>query len=116
MSNDGLFITSVDLGVQNVHLLSGEDIIGHVWRNPQERTLRVENPVMPNVAPDQSGNYRVGLLPLRPYLEKTKIVDVPEDRVLYHVPVGDRMERLYQQYTSGLIVPTGSLDQILAGK
>lgn len=112
--SDGLFVTSVDLGIQNVHLLSGEDIIGHVFRFPQEKTLRIENPVMPNIGLDpQTQNYRVGLLPLRPYLEKTKAVDVSEDRVLYNVPVGDKMERLYQQYTSGLIVPQGSLDQIL---
>jgi hypothetical protein len=118
MNNDGLFVTSVDLGVQNVHLMSGEDIIGHVFRLSDVKILRIENPVMPNIGIDPSNNnMRVGLLPLRPYLEKLKSVDVPEANVLYFVEVGDRMGRLYAQYTSDLVIAgPGTLNDILNGK
>ena len=118
MSNDGLIVTSVDLGVENVHLLSGEDIIGHVFHFPKDKLFRIENPVMPNIAMDpQTNNYRVGLLPLRPYLEKIKQVDVPDDNVMYHVPVGNKMGQLYLQFVSNIVVaPAGSLASILGTK
>ena len=118
MSNDGLFVTSVDLGVRNVHLNSGEDIIGHVYRNAQDKLFRIENPVMPNIGQDpQTGNFRVGLLPLRPYLDKIKDVDVPEDSVAYTVPVGAKMSQLYTQFVSDIVVAgPGTLNQILNSK
>ena len=122
MPNDGLFVTSVDMGVRNVHLLSGEDLIGHVFYFKADKNFRIETPVMPTMSQDQQGNYRVGLLPLRPYLDKIPHVDVPENNVLYEVPVGEKMGKLYAQFTSNIIVagpgsiPTGSLDQILNQK
>lgn len=122
MSNDGLFVTSVDRGVRNVHLLSGEDIIGHVSYFPNEKVFRIETPVMPTMSQDPQGNYRVGLLPLRPYLDKVSYVDVPEVSILYDVPVGDKMGKLYAQFTSNVIIagpgsmPGGSLDAILNQK
>ena len=123
MSNDGLFVTSVEKGVRNIHLLSGEDIIGRVFYFPNEKVYRIETPVMPTMGQDQNtGNYRVGLLPLRPYLDKVETVDIPEANVLYEVPVGSQMGKLYAQFTSNIIVagpgsmPGGTLDQILNQK
>jgi hypothetical protein len=113
-----LFVTNVDLGVQNVHLLSGEDVIGHVFLDESKKSLRIENPVMPTISQDQqNGNYRVGLLPLRPYLDKVKAVDVPLSNVLYHIDAGERMRTLYTQFVSDIILPSSpNLSQILGGK
>ena len=108
--SDGMFVTAIDLGVQNVHLISGEDIIGRVYRDAVNKEYRIENPVLPNIAPDpQTGNFRVGLLPLRPYLEKMKSVSVPENMVIYLVPVGERMEKLFNQYTSDIVVASANV-------
>lgn len=113
-----LFVTSVELGVQNVHLMSGEDIIGRVFLDQTKQSLRIESPVMPTIGQDQpGGNYRVGLLPLRPYLGKVKSVDVPLASVAYHVEVGDQMAKLYAQFVSDIVLPSSpNLSQILGGK
>lgn len=116
--SEGLFVTSVELGIRNVHLISGEDIIGKVHRLITERVLRIENPVMPSVGLDPAtNNYKVGLLPLRPYLDKIPHVDIPEENVLYHTEVGQRMVQLYTQFNSNIVVAgPGTLNQILNGK
>lgn len=119
MSNDGLFVTQVDLGVQNVHLISGEDIIGRVWLNESKGEYTIERPVMPTMAQDpQTGSYRVGLLPLRPYLPKIKDVVIPRDRVLYTVAVSEQMQGIYTQTVSEIIVPRQgqTLGDILGAK
>lgn len=112
------FSTSTELGIQNVHLLSGEDVIGRAFLDETKKVIRVENPVMPTMGQDaQSGNYRVGLLPLRPYLGKVKSVDLPLSSVAYHVEVGEQMRNLYSQFVSDIILPTTpSLNQILGNK
>jgi hypothetical protein len=100
-----LFVSRKELGVQNVHLNSGEDIIGRVTLNTNARTYSIENPVVPNIGQDaQTGNWRVGLLPLRPYLAKVKTVDVPETSVAYLVAVGEQMEKLYAQFVSDIVL------------
>lgn len=112
-----LFVTKTELGVQNVHLNSGEDVIGRTWFNPQERTYTVENPVVPNIGQDpQNGNWRVGLLPLRPYLGKVKTVNIPETSVAYVVVVGDKMEQLYQQFISDIVLAGPNTLDALLGK
>jgi hypothetical protein len=105
---DGFFFNGdVDLGILNVHLISGEDIIGHVFFNPAEQRYRIEKPVFPNVAMDpNNGQFRVGLLPLRPYLEKLSHVDIQASMMIYAVPCGKQMETLYTQATSEIQIAT----------
>jgi hypothetical protein len=113
-NKDGLFVTSVDLGVRNVHLLSGEDVIGHVFR-VQQGFLRIETPVIPNTVMDQQTHqFKVGLLPLRPYLDKVKSVDIAESGVIYHVEVGAQMANLYARFVSDIVLATpNALNTIL---
>lgn len=110
---------AIDLGVQNVHLLSGEDIIGHTFMITDAetglQTYRVEKPVMPSVGLDQqSGSYRVGLLPLRPYLDKiVGKVEFLSSHVMYLVPIPERMKTVYLQFVSEIIMAGPTLDSIL---
>lgn len=110
-----LFVTVEEKGVQNVHLMTGEDVIGDVRRFPKDGIVRIMRPTMPHIAPapDQSG-YRVGLLPLRPYLGKIDFVDVPEAQIAYMVPAGDKMTEMWRQYTSEIsLAGPGTLNQLL---
>lgn len=111
--SDGLYNpASIDLGIQNVHVISGEDIIGHTFltTDPQTgiQTYKIEKPVMPNIGLDQTtGNYRVGLLPLRPYLDKAfASIDVLSGHVIYCTPVTERLKDMYRQFTSDIVVAT----------
>lgn len=114
MDNE-FFATSVDLGIVNVHLISGEDIIGHTFFNTVDKLYTIERPLIPNIAMDQqSGRFQVGLLPLRPYLDGTDKVVIPDSHVIYHIPVGDQMGSLYRRQTSNLVTATpGELNKIL---
>jgi hypothetical protein len=84
---------TVEQGLQNVHLVSGEDVIGKVHFSPQDLMYTIERPVMPNIQMDPStGALRVGLL----------------------VPVSDRMAEIYQRYTSEIeLVQPETLKTIL---
>ena len=108
----------VDLGVMNVHLMSGEDIIGRAFHDVAGKNWRVEMPTMPTMSQDpQSGHYQVGLLPLRPYLkDKVPHVDIPDTSVAYAVEVGQQMSDLWTKATSNIqIAGPGSLSQLLKG-
>jgi hypothetical protein len=75
----------------------------------------IERPVMPNIQMDPStGALRVGLLPVRPYLDKVDKIDVLAAHVLYLVPVSERMAEIYQRFTSEIeLVQPESLKTIL---
>lgn len=112
----------VDLGIQNVHVISGEDFVGHTFllTDPQtgHQTYRIEKPVLPSIAPDpQNGSYRVGLLPVRPYLDKGKETDrieILSGHVIFTVAVSERFAELYRRFTSDIVVATPtSLNSIL---
>jgi hypothetical protein len=91
------------LGISDVHLTSGEDIIGDVYKDRDLYTIK--KPVIPNVAFDQGNSkFHVGLLPLRPYLGTIEQIEVPSAKVIYVVPVGKQMEQLYRQFTSDIIL------------
>lgn len=114
MSDDGLFVTQVDLGVCNVHLISGEDFIGQVWKH--QDTYRIEKPVMPNIAQDpNTGQFRVGLLPVRPWMDKVDNITILAAHVIFVTPVPSRMLTAYKQFVSDLVIPpAGGLDALLS--
>jgi hypothetical protein len=111
---------SLDLGIQNLHMISGEDIVGHTFLETDTvtgiQTYRVEQPVVPTMSQDpNTGAWRVGLLPLRPYLDKTDKVELLSGHIMYVTPVGERFRAMYAQFNSNIIVAApGSLNQILS--
>ena len=121
MSND-LFQPSVDLGLLNVHLLSGEDILGHVFLETDTQTgmqtYKIERPATPMYMQDPSGRPRMALAPLRPYLPKaTGSIDVLAGHIVWMFPLDGQIKDAYTQFSSDLIVAAPSnLDTILAEK
>lgn len=102
-----IFETGTELGLHNVHLVTGEDIIGRVYKF--EGGVRVERPVTPQIGVDpQSQQFRIGLMPLRPYAARIEQVTLRDEHIVFIVPVADQMEQLYTQFTSNITVVPGS--------
>ncbi len=112
MESDGFTASRIEHGIVNLHLVSGEDIIGKVAEvyNPETGIAAYEviNPVIPNIAMGQNPNgtpsFRVGLLPLRPYLGGVKFIEIPKAYVMYPVKVNRQMEDLYTQFVSDIVI------------
>jgi hypothetical protein len=112
MERDGFTVTERDLGVLNLHLVSGEDVIGHVFDKTDPQTggeyYVVKKPVIPNVGMGQGQDgqpaYRVGLLPLRPYLGNLPEVEIAKAYVMYPVRVNPQMEKMYLEFTTGIVI------------
>lgn len=108
--SDGFTETERDLGILNLHLVSGEDIIGRVFDKIDPATggefYVIDKPVMPNVAmgrgEDGQPSFRVGLLPLRPYLGNLPQLELAKAYVMYPVRVNPQMEKLYLEFTTGI--------------
>ena len=101
--------------VLNVHLISGEDIIGDTTDHSDYLTIK--KPTTHNIGFDPGNSkFRVGLLPLRPYLGDTPEIDIPWRQIIFVTPVNDQMEKMYRQFTSDITLatqmPTG---QVLLG-
>jgi len=91
----------IEMGLLNVHLISGEDVIGKVFFDEKKMVYTIERPVMPNMQMDpNTRGIHVGLMPVRPYLDKTEKIDVLASHVLYFVLVTGKMEEIYQRFTS----------------
>ena len=117
--SDGFFEADKDLGVCCLHLISGEDVLGHLLH--REGVYTIQKPVLPNVnmgmtaptleSPEGQPTFRVGLLPLRPFLGNVKEIEVPESSVMYTpIRVSAQMEKLYLQFVSSIILaPAGSV-------
>lgn len=100
------FFERLNGDVANVHLISGEDIIGVVTET--DEGYRIEKPVIPNVAIDPQGtNFRVGLMPLRPYLD-LKDITIPRVHVIFAVKVAKNMAEVYRRFTSDIVVASPS--------
>jgi hypothetical protein len=95
--------------VLNVHLISGEDVIGDCTFT-DDGFIVVTAPVLPNISMQMSEDGRqqfgVGLLHLRPYLSEVKTITIPSDKVLWTAPVGLKFEMMYRQFTSGITLAT----------
>lgn len=107
--------TETDLGVQLVHLVSGEDYLGHVYFDPEDDQYIVERPIMIHVGLDQATQrLQINPMPLRPYLRKVDRVALDGDHVLWVKQVTEQMEDLWRQATSEIAIPTtGDLDKVL---
>lgn len=92
-------------GVQNVHLNSGEDIIGTVIVNDEANTYEVENPHIPQIAPTPNG-ITIQLIPFRPWLSNNKSLTFNSWAVAMVALVDHRLSEIYTQQTSGIVIPT----------
>jgi hypothetical protein len=99
-----------DAGIQNVHLTSGEDIIGHVYVG--RSTLLITQPMMPQFRADETGQkFQFGLIPYRFHLAQDKGLIVGKMHVVFHTAVNEDVVRLYTQYTSNIVIaPANVLD------
>jgi hypothetical protein len=92
----------IELGLQCVHLVSGEDIIGKVWVNDVGFTI--EDPMIPQIRPNPNGQgVSIGLLPFRPFVEDA--LTIMATHVICVNRVNDQMQRLYAQYNSNIVIP-----------
>lgn len=96
---------AVDLGLQLVHLTSGEDIVGKVFRD--EDGYSIERPVVPQVM-SNGQQMRVALMPLRPYIEQETPIYVLNQHVLFVTPINEQMQQLYVQFTSNIVIAAAS--------
>ncbi len=106
-----------DLGILNLHLVSGEDIIGHVFDKTDLATggefYVVKKPVIPNIGMDRDKDtgqpkFHVGLLPLRPYLGNLPEVELPKAYVMFPTRVNPQMEKMYLEFTTGIVIVSPS--------
>lgn len=104
-AKDGIFTPSgVEVGIRNVHLVSGEDIIGKV--SAFEDYICIDAPRVPQLMQDPSGSQiRIALIPFRPYLKKDETIKIPGDKVICVSEVTTQMEETYRNATSNLILP-----------
>lgn len=95
---------SVELGIQLVHLTSGEDIIGRVSLDRDNRLYHIERPVVPVHLPNpqDSGRMHISLMPFRPYVETD--LPIPAGFVMFTVDIVESMQKFYIQFTSNIQV------------
>lgn len=95
----------VEIGVRNLHLISGEDILGFVYVGAN--LVRVSDALIPNIQTQDGKNFRVALMPYRPYLKRNVELEIPSRHIMFFGEVTDDMERLFREQT-GRIVTTDS--------
>lgn len=106
------------LGILDVHLVSGEDVIGDASYSLDGEELVIGKPVIPHVGFDPtSSRFNVAILPLRPYLGDVAELRISRDKVLFTLPVGPEMEAKYREFTSKIqLVPASALPpQLIRG-
>lgn len=90
----------LDLGLRLVHLVSGEDVIGHVFQ-AQDGAVKIEKPVVPNIRTDGQ-RFNVSLMPFRPYVDPDASLHVRGEHVIDVLELGAQMKDLYVQFTSNI--------------
>lgn len=102
--------TQTNLGVRNLHMVSGEDYVGQVWYDPESEQYFVERPIIINVSFDPgTGKFSISPLPLRPYLKKFDQLALENKDVMWILPVTEQMEELWRRFTSDIVVPSGGI-------
>jgi len=119
-TNDGFINHGTELGVKAIHLVSGEDLIGKVFRSFIEGKsfYEIEQPWLPHTQLTPQGTMSVMLLPYRPYLKENAKLVIPDNMVMFVADINERMEKLYLQSTSNLTVTSQmpnarNLDELL---
>lgn len=93
-------------GIVNVHLITGEDIIGKLIGVEVDEFV-IEKPVTPNMRGTAEG-VQIGLLPLRPWLDSMNEIRIPRTSVVYSVPCSEKMANLYRQIITGITIASPS--------
>lgn len=115
--SDGFTVTEVDLGVRNVVLTSGENIIGRVWYDANKHNYTIEKPVAPRVSQAQANQVNIGFGPLRPWSRDTERLSIKEEHVAYTIGVDEGLAKAYHEATSNIVLPDATdLTSLLAGK
>jgi hypothetical protein len=94
--------------VVNVHLVTGEDIVG-AFDDLDADNYTIHKPVVPNISMDPDARrFSVGMLPLRPYLGMLDSLTIERNKIVYVVPVNEQMVQLYRQFTSSIVIASPS--------
>ena len=101
--------TKIEIGVQNVHTVSGEDFVGRVFYDSEDDVYSIERPIVINVGfnPD-TGRFSISPMPIRPYLRQIEELSLEGDHVMWVLPVTEQLEQLWLQTTSNIILPDAS--------
>lgn len=94
--------SAVELGVVLVHLVTGEDVLGRAWKDDAE--TRIDEPTLPQIASPDGRQFRVGLIPYRPYIDSSVPLVVRNEHVVAILPVNEDMAKLYVQFTSNITI------------
>jgi hypothetical protein len=100
----------VELGVAFVHLVSGEDLIGRVEYDAENKVYSLDRPVTPLVQPklDESGlqvGASIALVPYRSFLNPDEPLLIRDQNVLFTGKLTDGLEKHYTSVTSGTCEP-----------
>jgi hypothetical protein len=94
--------------IVNVHLVTGEDIVG-AFGDLDADNYTILKPVVPNISMDPSAQrFSVGMLPLRPYLGMLESLTIERNKIVYAVAVNEQMVQLYRQFTSSIVIASPS--------
>jgi hypothetical protein len=104
--------SETDIGVQVVHTVSGEDYLGHIYRDLETGAYLIERPIVVMMNADATGRIQVVPMPLRPYLQTVEQLDLAKEHVMWVKPVNEQLELIWRRATSDLILPTISVPEI----
>lgn len=94
-------------GVQNLHLASGEDVIGTVNYDDENDVFYVEKPCIPRIVPSENG-MSVQLMPFRPWLENNRELPFNGAQVTFCVPVDPKLGQIYTRQFSVIDIVPGN--------
>jgi hypothetical protein len=69
----------------------------------------IEHPVVPYVSQDETGGFRVTMLPLRPYLADIERLEIDASRVVFIAAINPQMEESYGRVHSRILTPSRSI-------
>jgi len=95
-----------ELGVRNVHLINGIELIGEVFHVILDKEgvdyFVIERPVVPLVR--QNGDQmQVSFAPFRPYVSEDKLL-IQSAHVVFMPAVSEKMESGYKQFVSNIFI------------
>lgn len=110
--------TTVVLGVALLHLVSGEDVIGRVEYDAENKVYSIERPVVPMLRPKlndagQEVGASLGFAPYRFFLDPNEALLIRDASVIFCGKLLDAVANQYVQVTSDIVVaPAGSVKDI----
>lgn len=107
--SDGFHVTGyIDKGVQYVKLISGEDMVGHLFIG--EDDVRIERPINIFIQ-----GPKIGIAPWRPFLAKEATIAIRREHIIFWTDIVEDLEVAYRNATSDIQLAAGSIPAGPAG-